>query len=72
LTQKLVNHVFEILNFGHWKQIPMTKAQNSKLAQTPEHSLSRNVWVIGISDLDIICHLGFEIWDFKLVIRETK
>ena len=50
----------------------MTKAQNSKLAQTPEHSLSRNVWVIGISDLDIICHLEFEIWDFRLVIRETK
>ena len=50
----------------------MTKAQNSKLVQDPEHSLRRNVWVIGISDLDIICNLGFEIWDFRFAARETN
>jgi len=42
----------------------MTKTQNSKQVQglgTP--LVDRNVSVIGISDLNIIWVLGFEIWD---------
>jgi hypothetical protein len=38
-----------------------------------EHLLSnRNFSVLGILDLDIIWDLAFEIWDFKLVSRETN
>jgi len=32
----------------------------------------RNVLVIGISNLDIIWKLEFEIWDFRLLFRETN
>jgi hypothetical protein len=38
-----------------------------------QHLLSdRKVSVIGISDLDIIWDLGFEIRDFRLVFREAN
>jgi len=32
----------------------------------------RNVSVIGISDLNIIWVLGFEIWDFRFVFRKAN
>ena len=38
-----------------------------------DHLLSDwNVSVIGISDLDIIGDLRFEIWDFRFVFREAN
>ncbi len=38
-----------------------------------EHLLSdRNVTVIGISDLNIIWILGFDIWDVRFVFRKAN
>jgi hypothetical protein len=37
------------------------------------HQLSdRNVSLIGISDLDIVWDLGFRIWNFRFVFKESN